>query len=391
MSNIAFIHIEYPCGGAEKVTSFVAQALQERRHTCHVLSLRIVDEKLTETDKSLHLHTLAGKEIFDDQARASIIQHLQDLAIDFLVISYIGIPFFQEVKEKTQAKIVFTNHSMPFWEDHFLKAGAQANAQKSWTKKVEWMLFRKWKYAIPALVRKKTLRVYRQIYDHVDAYVCLCDAYKQEVEKALHLNPATSKVEAIYNPITLPAHTIVHEKKKQVVFVGRLSRCDKRIDRLLRIWQHVQHLSKWELCIYGEGPDEGALRQQATALQLKNIHFMGFVKDTQQIYDQAAIICLTSAYEGWPLILLEAQANGVIPVAMNCSKGVEAIISHPGKNGILIAAEDETHFAQALLSLMELSEGERNDMQTYCIENAAHYTASQVALQWEALLAHLSK
>ena len=391
MSNIAFIHIEYPCGGAEKVTAFVAHALQKQGHTCHLLALRIAAPKLTETDQSLHIHTLEGNEIFDDQARASIIRHLQDLAIDFVVISYIGIPFFREIHEKTQAQIVFTNHSMPFWEDHLLKASAQANAQKSPFKKLEWLLFRKWKYALPALVRKKTLRVYRQIYAHVDAYICLCEAYKQEVEKALHIAPSTSKVSAIYNPITVPEHTVVRDKKNQVVFMGRLSRDDKRIDRLLRIWQHVDHLTDWELCIYGEGPDEQPLREQAKQLQLKHIHFKGFIKDTQKIYDQAAIICLTSAYEGWPLILLEAQTNGVIPIAMNCSKGVETIISQPGQNGFLIPAEDEKRFAKELLKLMQASDSERSQWQEQAIQNAAQYAAPQIIQQWEELFLRLSK
>lgn len=180
------------------------------------------------------------------------------------------------------------------------------------------------------------------------------------------------------------------QKKKIVLYSGRMSHGDKRVDRLLKIWKKVSKLAPdWSLILVGDGPDFTTIKKLANSLGLERVSFVGYVSDVSSYYRDAAILCLTSEWEGWGLSLTEAQANGVVPVAMNCSAGVETILSPSGVNGVLVPHRDLDTFAVALLELMhnpqKLAKMSRN-----VVQKVKEYDVEVTKHKWMALFDRLT-
>ena len=109
------------------------------------------------------------------------------------------------------------------------------------------------------------------------------------------------------------------EREKTLVYIGRLSKWDKRIDRLLKIWKTVQHdHPDWSLEILGDGPEKENLENLAKKLKLSNYHFRGFV-NIKDYLPKASVLAMTSSSEGFPMVILEAANYGVVPIAYNIS------------------------------------------------------------------------
>ena len=104
----------------------------------------------------------------------------------------------------------------------------------------------------------------------------------------------------------------------------------------------------------------------------------------------ASILCMTSSFEGWGLVLTEAQANGVVPIAFGCSDGVKSILSPSGVNGVVVEPFDLEAYARELLSLMN-DDARRKQMQRQVIEKSKSYSPEVVGKEWIALLERLER
>lgn len=167
-----------------------------------------------------------------------------------------------------------------------------------------------------------------------------------------------TKIAAISNFISeglINQEVDLSEKKKEVLFVGRLDNKQKRIDLLLQIWSKVEnHVNNWILNICGEGQDEFMLKKMKEDLGLRNAYFRGFVKP-EDYYRTASVFCMTSAIEGFGLVLAEAACFGCVPMAFNSYEAVEDIITD-NENGRLIQPFDIDAYANALMELIENEE-----------------------------------
>nr|WP_302374168.1 glycosyltransferase [Alistipes timonensis] len=148
----------------------------------------------------------------------------------------------------------------------------------------------------------------RRVYASTDLYFVLCEEYRRRIERIVRASPADSKVRALTNPLAeRPALEL--QKRKEVLYVGRLSYADKRVDRLLRIWRRVEaDFPDWELKIVGDGSERANLERQAVKSRLQRVRFCGHSTCVEEHYATGAILCMTSSFEGWPLVLIEAQA-----------------------------------------------------------------------------------
>ncbi len=136
-----------------------------------------------------------------------------------------------------------------------------------------------------------------------------------------------------------------------MLFVGRLTYADKRVDRLLRIWAEVsKHNPDWSLHIVGDGKDRPNLEKLAGELALKNITFHGYC-DPAPHYESASVLCMTSTFEGWPQVLVEAMSSGVVPIAFGCTDGVREILGDG--RGVLVEGFDEKAYAAGLHRLLQ--------------------------------------
>ncbi len=113
--------------------------------------------------------------------------------------------------------------------------------------------------------------------------------------------------------------------------------------------QAVSGLDK-PLLILGEGPLRDRLRLEAEKNGVK-LHMPGYVDNPYPYFKHAGVFVLSSKYEGFPNVLLEALACEVPVVAVSCPGGVNEII-RPGKNGLLVDSDRPRKMAGAIRKIL---------------------------------------
>jgi len=136
--------------------------------------------------------------------------------------------------------------------------------------------------------------------------------------------------------------------------VGRLTR-QKNYPSLFRALAQTSP-SNWLLLLVGEGEDRAALEKQAADLGLQDkIRFLGHRKDVDKIMQISQMFVLSSAWEGFPYVIIEALANGLPIVATDVGGVSEGVLDN--KTGYLVPPDDDNVLAEkigALLSSPEL-------------------------------------
>ena len=96
---------------------------------------------------------------------------------------------------------------------------------------------------------------------------------------------------------------------------------------LLEAWAHIAHDEKdWRLTIVGDGHLREELETMARNLNLPRVEFAGYQSDPSPYFARAKILAFPSRREGWGLVLVEAMANGCVPVAFDSYGSVHDII-----------------------------------------------------------------
>ena len=144
-----------------------------------------------------------------------------------------------------------------------------------------------------------------------------------------------------YNNVAL------RKKQDRVLYVGRLNVSQKRLDLLLRIWGNFElKYDTASLSLIGEGCDTLYLKKCALDLCLRRVKFLGR-KDPSKDYAESKVLCLTSAFEGFPLVLYEALKFRVVPIVFNTFSSASDIIID-GFNGRLIEPGCEDKYLEAI-------------------------------------------
>jgi glycosyltransferase involved in cell wall biosynthesis/SAM-dependent methyltransferase len=150
-----------------------------------------------------------------------------------------------------------------------------------------------------------------------------------------------------------PARDDRQPRARRVLFVGRLCSA-KNIERWLAVAARVaREDSGVTFDIVGDGPSRPHLEEHAGALGLRHaVRFLGFVpyENLGPIYAGAAVFLLTSDYEGFGRVLVEAYSHGTPVVATRLS-GVEDIVID-GKTGLLHDAADVEGMARSVGGLL---------------------------------------
>ena len=137
---------------------------------------------------------------------------------------------------------------------------------------------------------------------------------------------------------------------KNIIAIGNLS-SRKGFDNLLKVFSHLKN-EKIRLHILGDGRDKDVLHQLKKDLQLENVIFHGQQKNPYQFLKFADLFILSSRYEGFPNVLLEAGACGIYSLANNCPGGILEIIQ-PKINGEIADIENHAEFAEKIKNILK--------------------------------------
>jgi glycosyltransferase involved in cell wall biosynthesis len=171
---------------------------------------------------------------------------------------------------------------------------------------------------------------------------------------------------------------------RQVAAVGRLS-SEKGFDLLLRAFARcAQRHPEWSLVIAGDGPSRRQLEVQAADAGLaERVHFPGLVRDVDTLLARSDLFVLSSRFEGFPNVLVEAMSVGLAPVAFDCDSGPAEIIRN-GVDGVLVPPEDVDALSNELDRLIRDDE-ERARLGRAAEGVSLRFGLAEVMQRWEHL------
>ena len=226
---------------------------------------------------------------------------------------------------------------------------------------------------------------YKLAYDTADKMIMLSEGFIEQYNQFVH--GELTRYSAIPNMLSydvINVDTQLH-KNKTILLVARMDERQKRVRHALQIWQCVSH-NGWQMKIVGGGEDLNYYKKLSQKWDIKDISFEG-QQDPLNYYQDASIFMMTSAFEGWPMTLMEAIPCGCVPIVFDSFCAIHDIIES-GKNGIIVPEGDIEAYVCQLQGLMNnpkelkrLSENARKDCMRFSREN--------IAKQWKTLLENL--
>ena len=228
----------------------------------------------------------------------------------------------------------------------------------------------------------------------------LTEADKKVIGKKL------KNVVVMPNPLTLEPANGVPKKKKVILAAGRLTAWEvKGFDVLIKAWGTIaKKYPDWTLQIAGQGEkdDEQRLLDWAADCDVeKQFKLLGFCNNINNLYSESEIFVLSSRYEGFGLVLIEAMSQGCACVACDY-KGRQREILNPSsalpegegepnrkieitENGILCEPDDVEALAEAIKKMIEDNEY-REGIRANAIKRSKYYSLENTNDRWESML-----
>ena len=265
------------------------------------------------------------------------------------------IEFVKDIcKVKGYTPLVFESHSS-FWTSRFERAGLLRRLHTWWMNQSA-----RQAQAVVTLTEGDAA-AWRKVNNHVFV-----------IPDVVHLNEKD-----VYSNVDA----------KSAVFVGRLSR-QKNIGCLLSIWQLVrQRHPDWQLHVYGEKGDiEEPLWQQLHE-EGNGVTVHSPTTEILNVYQQHAMLLLTSRYEPFGMVLPEAMSCGLPVIAFDCPYGPADIITDD-MDGFLVKDWDIMSFADKVCLLME-NQDLRQQMGQAAIRSSQRYRSDRIMSVWQELFESL--
>lgn len=201
----------------------------------------------------------------------------------------------------------------------------------------------------------------------------------------------------IKNILVIPNAAIANTKsasecnEKRVIAVGRLD-YQKGFDRLIESWEKIQQdgrFTDWRLDIFGQGEWQQRLQEMIDTKGLSK--YVKLNRPTSQIFDEyrkSSIHVMSSHYEGFPMVMIEAMSSGLPEVTFDFKCGPKDIIEH-NLNGIIVEEGDTDALAQSLMALME-DDVKRRAMGREALKVTTRFSEERIMKKWCDLFTYLS-
>lgn len=367
--NILFLMGTYPSyGGVEIVSTTLANRFIEDGHRVTIVSYMQPHQdgsrlNLSEKCNLLFLScpVLSAKNI--KRLRNYIISHRIDVLINQWVVPFYATWVWKLAIRGTNCQVYSVHHNPPDTNMHIQALKKKIDEGRRYLKGLYWF------------VREISRLSLAYCINNSHKFIVLSPSFVP-VAKQFSRVSKEDKFLAIPNPNTIPACDDVITKEKEILYVGRIEYNQKRTDRVIDVWKELEPLyPDWKLTIVGDGDDREDLQKRINEYGLKQVKITGFV-NPQEYYKRASILLLTSEYEGFGLVIVEAMSYGVVPVVYNSFKTASDLITH-GYNGVLVEKPFETQrFKKAIQDLMDdadywnaMSHNGRVASEKYSIDN----------------------
>lgn len=215
---------------------------------------------------------------------------------------------------------------------------------------------------------------------HLRKLDCLVVLTDKDREAWTELN----NVVTIPNPLSFTPTERSQQTERRVIAVARYS-YEKGIDLLLQAWAEVERQCvDWRLDVFGDGDTVSYERLiDELGIDRDRCHLNGRTNDVEHEFCNSSIFALSSRFEGFGMVMIEAMVCGLPVVAFNCPWGPQAIINN-GEDGILVKNDSPSSLAEGILRLIK-DDNNRKAMAEAAKRNVLRFNMDSIALQWKQL------
>jgi len=206
----------------------------------------------------------------------------------------------------------------------------------------------------------------------------------KEIEKILNKDYSLNNTITILNPIIIDNNYKIKEDLSKyrpfVLGVGRLHK-QKNFDLLIKAYSKTQVKKDAKLLIVGEGKERKSLELLINSLNLDDqVILVGQKGNIKDYYMQCDMYILSSRFEGFPNVLVEALSNNCACIATDCPTGPNEIIKN-GKNGLLVENENEEELRKSIDKLY-FDKELKNKFRQNAQKSIEHLKLELIAKEW---------
>ena len=220
-------------------------------------------------------------------------------------------------------------------------------------------------------------RHYVYQFRKLDDTVVLC---QHDADTYHQYDPAFNPT-VIYNPLTLIPGAPSEGTSKTFLAVGRFSRLHKGFDLLIEAFHlFAQNNQEWKLDIVGEGVEEGLYKELIKKYSLENrVTIHPFTNHVQDYYSNAQVYVLSSRWEGFGLVLVEAMAHGLPVISSDLPTSQEIM----GDFGLYFKNGDIEALAERL---EEATHIDWNKKSKEALEIARRFDINRIISYWKSII-----
>ena len=245
-----------------------------------------------------------------------------------------------------------------------------------------------WRHPIQ---RRVFTAVARTVYPRADAIAATSRGVADDLIATLHVSP--HRVDVVPNPVDVEAversadesidEPSMASDAPVIVTAGRLAHA-KNLPLLVASLERLARSCDFRAWILGRGELEGELKAMLARTTVANrVSLLGFQQNPWKFMARGDVFLLTSRYEGFGNVLVEAMASG-LPVVATSSSGTRDIVEH-GRTGFLVDAHEPEAVASALARILS-DETMRTEMSAAARMRARDFTISAVVNRFDSLL-----
>jgi glycosyltransferase involved in cell wall biosynthesis len=327
---IALFSASLRAGGSERTTINLAAGFKERGHTVTVILAKAEGEFLSDLPAGTPVHDLEHARVIQSLPRLIRALRVEQPEILLSTQTHCNLVALWAAKlAQVRTKVVLKETSTM----------SLSTTQSGWKERL-----------LPILARI--------FYPLADGLVANSLSAADDLARTVHIR--REKITIIYNP-TVSSSLLIKAGEQPtdpwlkpgsppvILAAGRLTAA-KDFPTLIRAFAKLHLHQNAHLIILGEGEDRLKLEEQIRKLGLdQEVQLPGYVPNPYAYMAHAAVFVLSSVWEGFPNVLVEALACGCPVVATNCMSGPEEILEQ-GHFGALVPVGNDEQLSAAIVN-----------------------------------------